>query len=86
MPRSAGLSRAVGLRARARGRHLSVTGFVLGQQDITSLPGFEEKFDVTAAQVTLADLEHRTGLGFGALESHGRFKIRPLTALEDIVV
>ena len=83
---------------------LSVTGFVLGQQDITSLPGFEEKFDVTAAQVTLADLEHRTGLGFRALKSHdhfaaggapgtleierpdGRWKIRPLTALEDIVV
>lgn len=83
---------------------LSVTGFVLGQQDITSLPGFEEKFDVTAAQVTLADLEHRTGLSFGVLKSHdhfaaggapgtleidrpdGRRKIRPLTALEDIVV
>lgn len=83
---------------------LSVTGFVLGQQDITSLPGFEEKFDVTAAQVTLADLEHRTGLSFGALKTHdhfaaggapgtleidrpeGRWKIRPLTALEDIVV
>src|SRR4029434_7863229 len=52
---------------------LSVTGFVLGQQDITSLPGFEEKFDVIAAQVTLADLEHRTGLSFGALKQHDHF-------------
>jgi endonuclease G len=52
---------------------LSVTGFVLGQQDITSLPGFEEKFDVTATQITLADLEHRTGLGFGALKQHDHF-------------
>jgi endonuclease G len=52
---------------------LSVTGFVLGQQDITTLPGFEEKFDVTAAQVTLADLEHRTGLGFGGLKPHDHF-------------
>ena len=52
---------------------LSVTGFVLGQQDIAGLPGFEEKFDVTAAQVTLADLERRTGLSFGALKQHDHF-------------
>jgi endonuclease G len=52
---------------------LSATAFVLGQQDITSLPGFEEKFDVTAAQVTLADLEKRTGLTFGTLTSHDHF-------------
>jgi endonuclease G len=30
---------------------LSATAFTLGQEDITDLPGFEEKFDVTAAQV-----------------------------------
>lgn len=52
---------------------LAATGFVLGQQDITSLPGFEEAFDVTAAQVTLDDLEERTGLAFGVLTTNDHF-------------
>jgi endonuclease G len=52
---------------------LSATGFVLDQEDITKLPGFEEKFDVTAAQVTLAELENRTGLDFGSLKQHDHF-------------
>jgi endonuclease G len=49
---------------------LAVTAFVLGQPDIAQLPGFEEAFDVTAAQITLADLEDRTGLDFGTLKDH----------------
>jgi len=42
----------------------AVTGFVLGQQDVTDLPGFEAVFDVSAAQITIADLELLTGLRF----------------------
>src|SRR5262249_54700902 len=42
----------------------SSTGFVLGQEDIQNLPGFEEAFDVAATQIRLADLEQRTGLDF----------------------
>ena len=41
---------------------LAATAFTLGQEDITALPGFEEKFDVTTAQVTLAHLQDLTGL------------------------
>ena len=52
---------------------LSATAFTLGQEDITNLAGFEEKFDVSAAQVTLADLEHLTGLDFGVLIQHDHF-------------
>jgi endonuclease G, mitochondrial len=49
---------------------LSATAFVLGQQDITELPGFEESLDVGATQVTLAQLEKITKLDFGALKNH----------------
>ena len=52
---------------------LSATAFTLGQEDIAQLPGFEEKFDVTAAQVTLADLEKLTKLSFGDLSKHDHF-------------
>lgn len=52
---------------------LAATGFTLGQEDITDLPGFEEKFDVTAAQVTIADLENLTKLDFGTLKDHDHF-------------
>lgn len=52
---------------------LAATGFVLGQRDVTDLPGFEEAFDVTAVQVTLADLAKRTGLHFGMLTKHDHF-------------
>src|SRR5271166_665111 len=38
----------------------SATGFVLGQEDIQSLPGFDEAFDVAATQIKIADLEQRT--------------------------
>ncbi len=52
---------------------LSATAFTLGQEDVTDLPGFAEAFDVTAAQVTLADLKNLTGLDFGPLMQHDHF-------------
>lgn len=51
----------------------SVTAFVLGQEDIANLSGFEEAFDVAATQITLADVERRTGLDFGHLKEHDHF-------------
>ena len=51
----------------------SATGFILGQDDIKRLPGFEETFDVGVAQVTLAHLEQLTGLSFGDLKEHDHF-------------
>jgi endonuclease G len=51
----------------------AATGFVLGQEDIQSLPGFEEAFDVAAAQIRIADLEKRTGLEFGRLRDLDHF-------------
>lgn len=52
---------------------LSATAFTLGQEDVTDLPGFEEVFDVAAAQVTLAELKDLTGLDFGPLMQHDHF-------------
>lgn len=52
---------------------LSATGFKLSQQDISELPGFEERFDVFAAQVTIAELENLTGLKFGVLTRYDHF-------------
>jgi endonuclease G, mitochondrial len=51
----------------------SATAFVLGQEDITGLPGFEAVFDVAAAQVKLVDLEEKTGLNFGDLKKYDHF-------------
>jgi endonuclease G len=51
----------------------SATAFVLGQEDIRNLPGFEEAFDVTATQIRVADLEERTGLDFGAIKKFDHF-------------
>ena len=51
----------------------SATAFVLGQEDIQNLPGFEEAFDVAAAQIRLADLEERTGLDFGNIKKFDHF-------------
>jgi endonuclease G len=51
----------------------AATGFVLGQEDIANLPGFEEAFDVAATQVKIADLETKTGLNFGDLKNHDHF-------------
>jgi endonuclease G, mitochondrial len=52
---------------------MAATAFTLGQEDIASLPGFEEKFDISTAQVTVADLESTTGLDFGDLKKHDVF-------------
>lgn len=51
----------------------SATGFVLGQEDIQNLPGFEEAFDVAATQISVADLEERTGLDFGDIKKFDHF-------------
>ena len=51
----------------------SATGFVLGQEDIQNLPGFEEAFDVAATQIRVADLEERTGLDFGDIKEFDHF-------------
>jgi endonuclease G, mitochondrial len=51
----------------------SATGFVLGQEDIKDLPGFEEAFDVAATQIKIADLEQRTGLDFGKIKDFDHF-------------
>lgn len=52
---------------------LSATAFVLGQDDIARLPGFEEAFDVIATQVSIADVEAMTGLTFPVLRDHDHF-------------
>lgn len=52
---------------------LAATGFKLGQEDVTELPGFEEKFDIGVAQVTIAELHDLTGLDFGVLAQHDHF-------------
>jgi endonuclease G len=51
----------------------AATGFVLGQEDIKDLPGFEEVFDVAATQIKIADLEKKTGLDFGRLRDFDHF-------------
>lgn len=51
----------------------SATAFVLGQEDIQDLPGFEETFDVAATQIKIRDLEKRTGLSFGDLKKYDHF-------------
>jgi DNA/RNA endonuclease G (NUC1) len=57
---------------RATDGKLSSTGFILGQQDIAQLPGFEA-FDVGAAQITLKQLETKTKLNFGKLKDFDHF-------------
>jgi endonuclease G, mitochondrial len=52
---------------------LAATAFVLGQQDIARLPGFEASFDVTATQRTIAEIEGLTGLDFGPLRKSDHF-------------
>jgi endonuclease G len=51
----------------------SATAFVLGQEDIKDLGGFEEGFDVAATQLKISDLERQTGLNFGDLKQHDHF-------------
>jgi endonuclease G, mitochondrial len=79
---------------------LSATGFVLTQDDITSLPGFEAFLDVSEVQVSIKSIEQRTGLKFpvlrandhlaaggaaGTLELAGQ-KVIPIRTYEDIVI
>jgi endonuclease G len=52
---------------------LSATAFILSQKDVAELPGFEAAFDVTAVQVTIADLEERSGLRFPELRDNDHF-------------
>lgn len=52
---------------------LAAAGFILSQDDITALPGFEEVFDVTQAQIAVKELEDRTGLKFPVLRDHDHF-------------
>ena len=78
---------------------LSATAFVLTQDDITQLPGFEAFLDVSSVQTTIRALEKKTGLKFpvlrdndhlaeggaaGTLELDGQTVI-PIRDLEDIV-
>lgn len=50
---------------------LSATAFVLRQDDVVGLPGFREAFTLTSEiQITIADLEERTGLQFDVLRDH----------------
>lgn len=51
----------------------SATAFILGQEEIKDLSGFEEAFDVAATQIQIADLENQTGLDFGDLKEHDHF-------------
>jgi hypothetical protein len=79
---------------------LSATAFILSQDDITSLPGFEAFLDVREVQTTIKNVEQRTGLKFpalrdndhiagggalGTLELEGQTVI-PIRTYEDIVV
>jgi len=51
----------------------SATAFMLDQNDIKDLPGFEETFQVAAVQIKISDLERRTKLSFGDLKKHDHF-------------
>jgi endonuclease G len=51
----------------------SATAFILNQDEMKDLPGFEETFDVAATQIKLSDLEKRTKLSFGDLHKHDHF-------------
>jgi endonuclease G len=59
---------------RRKNGSIAATAFTLGQEDVTDLPGFEEKLDIATAQVTIADLENLTKLSFGDLRDHDVFE------------
>jgi endonuclease G len=62
----------------------SSTAFILGQEEIKDLDGFQEAFDVAATQIKVADLEQKTGLDFGDLKEHDRFADGTTGVLEGI--
>lgn len=79
---------------------LSATAFILPQEDITNLPGFEAFLNVSEVQTTIANVESLTGLTFpvlrdndhlgaggqaGTLEISGQTVI-PISSYDDIVV
>jgi endonuclease G len=51
----------------------SATAFILGQEDIQDVPGFEETFDAAATQIAIGELERRTELCFGRLRDYDHF-------------
>jgi endonuclease G, mitochondrial len=51
----------------------SATAFMLMQEEIKDLPGFEETFEVAATQIKISDLEEKTNLSFGELKEHDHF-------------
>ena len=51
----------------------SATAFLLRQEEIKDLPGFEETFEVAATQIKISDLEKKTKLSFGELKEHDHF-------------
>ena len=54
---------------------LSVTAFVLSQKDATTLPGFtKEALPTKAIQITVRELERRTGLKFDVFRDHDHLK------------
>ncbi|HEX6036709.1 DNA/RNA non-specific endonuclease [Longimicrobium sp.] len=79
---------------------LSATAFILSQDDITSLPGFEAFLDVKEVQTTIRNVEKRTGLKFPVLRDNDhlakggaagtlemdRQTVIPLRSYDDIVV
>jgi endonuclease G, mitochondrial len=79
---------------------LSATAFILSQEDITSLDGFEAFLDVKEVQTTIKNVEERTGLQFPVLRDHDHVAaggalgtlelagqtVIPLRTYEDIVV
>jgi endonuclease G len=63
----------------------AATGFLLGQNEITDLPGFiKEGFEVGVAQIRIVDLEKKTGLSFGSLAQHDHFAQRGPGTLETV--
>jgi len=79
---------------------LSATAFILSQDDITSLAGFEAFLDVKEVQTTIKNVEKRTGLEFPVLREHDHVAaggalgtlelagetVIPLRTYDDIVV
>jgi DNA/RNA endonuclease G (NUC1)/V8-like Glu-specific endopeptidase len=58
---------------RERDGKPSATAFILSQDEIKNLQGFEESFDVAATQITIKSLEEQTNLDFGDLKNHDHF-------------
>lgn len=46
---------------------VAAAGFILGQPDVTELPGVEAEFDIVAAQISIRRLAQLTRLDFGVL-------------------